>query len=666
MENGKWKIARRGQESSICHFPFLDYSLAPARFPRSLPPQLMKKVIPGVLALVVLIAIAAAFFVWKKVAGPHTRATELAPAETIFFAHLPDIKRTAFRWSQTGLAKIGEEAEVQEFLAKPRANLPQMRAWDEKLAKIARLVPGEAFVAVTSIDGPTPRFLAGFSYLGRQADAEALLAEPRAELKRAWPAGKSDVTMQGKTQIETFTYQDTTVGEAFCDDWYFISNDLELLRRTIDAVPQGLGANALAANALFQKSTARLPADGEAVIYAQVGVLSERLVSLLVASGQALDPKQVADLKKMQAVAWGTKFEGAQMRDTLFLLSPGNAAEPPLPRSTLAFSSPSTFLTYAAAVPATIEVPESSLALGAFLPGFAAMQKGLSDKGLKWGDFGKAFGPEFGVVANWVENSGQPSALLALDVRDAATAKGFIEVFTGGLPGSPAWGRKEESGVTIYQSTAAPGLITVTPSAALTEKFLVIGFSPAEIAAALEQLKTGQPMIAGTPAYGETVKAVGAPTAGFGYLDLKTFFERTYGMLRPFIAMSLAFSPDSGKYIDAGKLPNTETISKHLTPSVYSQSVTSEGTLIESVGTLTFNQVFVGVLGGAVAAAFPMIESAFAGGLNFDPSTFQLTSPGGTPPAPSAPPKNEPQYAEPPPASAVESPAEAAPTEPQL
>ncbi len=596
----------------------------------------MKKIIPAVLVLVVL-AVAAAFILWKKVAAARTPATELAPVETIFFAHFPDLKRTALRWPATGLAQIGAEKEVQDFLAKPRANLPQMKVWDEKLAQIARILPGEAFLAVTSIDGPMPRFVAGFSYGGRQADAEALIAEPREGLKRAYPAGKSEVAMHGTTTIETFTYQETTVGEAFRDEWYLISNDLELLKRTIDAVPQGLGTGALAANELYQKSTARLPAGGEAVLYAQVGVLSERLVSLLVASGQTLDAEQVAELKKVQAVAWGTKFEGTQMRDTLFLLSPGHAAGTPLARSTLAFSTPSTFLTYVTALPATIKVPENSLALGAFVPGFAAMERGLAEKGLKWGDFTKAFGPEFGLLANWVENSGQPSALVALDVRDAATAKGFVDVFTGGLPGNPAWGRQETAGVTVYQSPATPGLIALAPTAALTEKFLVVGLSAAEVNAALAQLKTGQTAITSTPAYGETVKAVAAPTAGFGYLDMKTLFERAYGMLRPFIAMSLAFSPDSGKYIDAGKLPSTETISKHLTPSVYSQSVTEEGTLIESVGTLTFNQVLVGTVGGAVAAAYPMIASALAGGLNLDPSLLLNPAPA-IPPVPANPP----------------------------
>lgn len=595
----------------------------------------MKKVIPGVIVLVA-VAVAVGLVFFKRASSHHLPAVELAPADTIFFLHFPDLKRSAVRWPQTGLAKIGAEPEMQTFLAKAKESAP-MKLWTEKIWKLANVDPGEGFLAVTSIDGNAPKFIAGFSFAGRKSTMEEFLAEPRAEFKKSYPAGKSDVVLQGKTEIETFTYDDKTVGEAIQDGWYLVSNDMELLRKTLSVPPEGLGAQALGANELYKKATSHLPADGEAVAYAKVSVLTERLVSLLVASGQTPDPKQVEQLKNMQALAWGTKFEGAQMRDTLFLLSPGGDKEAPLARNSLALSGPGTFLTYASALPVTFDVPESSLALGMLVPSFGAMQKGLEDKGLKLSDFGKAFGPEFGVVANWIENAMQPSLLLALDVRDAATARTFVEVFTGDLPGSPAWGRKEENGVTIYQSPASGGLIPITPTAALTDKFLVIGFSQPEILAALEQLKSGQAAIASTPGYGPAVKAVGAPTSGFAYLDMKTLFERSYGTFRPFLAMSLMFSPEAGQYIDAGKLPNAETIGKHLTPSVYSQSVTEEGTLVESVGTLTFNQVMVGVVGGAVAAAFPMIESSLAGGLKIDPNTLQITPP--APPAAVAPEK---------------------------
>lgn len=623
----------------------------------------MKKVIPAVIVFAAIAAVA--FLYFNKRTVHHVAATELVPAETIFFAHFPDLRRTGERWPKTALAQIGAEPEMKAFLAKPKANAPQLKMWDQKMAQLAHVAPGEALLAVTSIEGNAPRYIAGFSFAGRKADVDALLAEGRAEFKQNWPTGKSDITMQGKTEIETFTHQESTIGEAFCEDWYLVSNDMELLRKTIDISGHGLGEKSLGANDLYRKGTAHLPAEGEVVLFAQVGTISDRVIALLTAAGQAPDAKQAADWKKIQAIAWGTKFEDALMRDTLFILSPGNAAEAPLAQSALALSDPNTFLTYSTVLPTTIDLADTSLGVfRTMVPGFLGFESALSAKNLKLADFPKAFGPEFGTLIDWAQGAPQPSTLLAMDVRDAATAKSFVEAFTGGSAGTAPWGREEKDGVTIYQSPPAEGVVAFAPTLALTEKFLVIGFSQPQVLAGLAQIKSGKVAIAASPAFAQAAKSVNAPTSGYGYLDLKTLVERSYGTLRPFIAMSLAFAPDSGKYVDAGKLPNTETISKHLSPAVYSQSVSADGTLIESVGPLTFNQVVGVTVGGVLAAAFPMIENAVSGGLKLDPSLLQLAQPQPFPPT-EQPPKDsakpEPAPAEP----APEQPTKPSPTTPQ-
>ena len=606
----------------------------------------MKKVIPAVIVLAAIAAVA--FLYLNKRTVHHVHATELAPADTIFFAQLQDLKRTGERWPKTALAQIGAEPEVKAFLAKPKANAPQMKLWDQKIAQLEHVEPGEAFIAVTSIEGNAPRFIGGFSFSGRKADVDAFLAEGRNQLKQNWPTGKSDITMQGKTEIETFSYQDTTIGEAFCEDWYFVSNDMELLRRTIDIAGKGLGEKALGANDLYRKSIAKLPADGEMIMFAQVGTVSDRIISLLTAAGQPPDAKQVADWKKIQAIAWGTRFEDALMRDTLFILSPGNAPETPLAQSALALSDANTFLTYSTLLPASLDVGDASV--GAFrtmVPGFLNFENALTAKGLKLGDFGKAFGPEFGTLVNWSAGAAQPSTLFAADVRDAGVAKNFVEALTGAETGAQQWTREEKDGVTLFQSPPPQGLFSFAPTVALTDHFLVIGFNQPDVLAGLAQLKTGKATVTASPAFAQAAKSVTAPTSGYGYLDLKTLVERAYGTLRPFIAMSLAFSPDSGKYIDAAKLPGTEAISKHLSPAVYSQSVSADGTLIESVGPLTFNQVAGVAVGGALVAAFPMIESTLSSGMKLDPSLLQLTQPQPVPPN-DQPPKTESETVPPP------------------
>ncbi len=596
----------------------------------------MKK---ALLALVVLLALAVAVFVvFMRTIGRHVSAAQLVREDTLLFVNLPNLPRTALRWPQTGLAQIFAEPEMQQFLEKPRTAAGPGKVLDEKLAQILRLAPREVFFAVTSIEGPTPKWVAGFAFIGRKKDAVALLAEPRGEMKKAWPAGKSDLLSFGETEVETFAFGEQVIAEAFRADWYLVSNDLDLLKTTLTAAALPAGApDALGKKEVFQKAVAKLPKDGDLVVFGQLGTLTERITSLLVASGQAVNPQQLAELKRMQAVAWGTKLEGKQVRDTIFLLAPGGTPEPPLPRNALAFSAADTFLYYGMALPAKFEMPDSAGLVGGYLPILGTMEKTLAEKGLKWADLSVAFGPELGAVVDWAQQDAQPTALLALDVRDSAKARAFVDVFTGTAPGTPAWGRAENDGVTLFQSPPGEGLVPISPSLALTDKFLVLGFSPASVEAGLGRLKSGQAAISQSPAYTGAARAVGAPTSGFGYLDMKTLFERSYGTLRPLIAMSLAFSPDAGQYLDAGKLPGTETISRHLTPSIYSQSVTAEGTLIESIGTLTFNQVLVAAIGGGVAAAFPMIESTLSGGLKLDPITLGLPQPAPAPEPPTTP-----------------------------
>ena len=55
---------------------------------------------------------------------------------------------------------------MQAFLANPREKAPGMKLWQERMDQIARINPGEAFFAVTSIEGPQPKLVAGFTFLG--------------------------------------------------------------------------------------------------------------------------------------------------------------------------------------------------------------------------------------------------------------------------------------------------------------------------------------------------------------------------------------------------------------------------------------------------------------------------------------------------------------------
>lgn len=574
----------------------------------SFPLNSMKKVLPIV---VLLLAVGAAAFIHlqRQQAASRIRATALAPADTLLFVHLPDVRQTAIRWPRTALAQIGKEPEIQAFLERPRAKLPWFSDLEGGIEKLAQIAPREAYIAVTSLDGQIPRFVAGFSFSGSRAALDELLKEPRASLRRAWPAGKADIVLYAGAEIETYTDKDNTIAETVRDGWYMVSNNLELLQSSLDRLDAKPGAPAAIASApAYQQALAPHPGDAEAVIYARLDTLADKLTSLLASTGQKPDPKQLEELRKTQAVSAAFKFDGSQIRDTVFVLNPSAPRHQPLARRGLDLSTAETLLYYTFRLSEEVNMPAQSTApLALLVPGLSSMENALAAKGLKFSDFGKIFGPELSILLDWPVTDLQPVLLLGLDVRDSKRAGEFLDALSTGQPHS-GWNRRQLGDAVLYAAPAQG--IFPAPLIALIDNFLIIGLNEPNISTGIQRLRDKEAPLGKTPEFQAASRVVSAPTEAFGYLDTKRMFERGYGILRPFLAMSLAFNPDGGRYIDAGKLPGTDAVSRHLTPSIYSQTSLENGTLIESAGTLTFNQALLGVFAGAGAAALPTLKQA--------------------------------------------------------
>jgi hypothetical protein len=572
----------------------------------------MKKALPIVVVLLVLGTAAFVFF-QKRQAESRVRATALAPAETILFVHLPDIRQSAIRWPKTSLAQIGNEPEVQAFMERPKEKLGWLSEMTARIDQISQASPREAFLAVTSLDDKSvPTFVGGFSFSGNRAAVEDMLDDTRATVRNNWPAGKADIISYAGAEIETYTDKDLVIAETIRDGWYLVSNQVELLQATLDRLDGKPGlVEGLTRSDLYQSAVGPQPGDAEAVIYARLDSLADKVVPLLSASGQKMDPSQIEELRKTKAISASIKFDGAQIRDSMFVLKPDQASVTPLARRGMDLSTTDTLLYYVTALSEKMEIsPETTGPLAIVLPALPAMEQALTAKGMKLSDIGSIFGPEMSALVNWVQTDVQPSFMIGFDVRDSVRAKAFLEAAATPPAGGEGWGRKEQGETLIY--TLPPQGLLPAPVMALSQNFLIVGFSEATVNGALERLHSKTASLGGTDSFQQATKLVGAPTEAFGFLDTGRLFERAYGMLRPFVAMTLAFSPEAGQYMDVGKLPTTEVISKHLTPSVYSQTSTPQGTLIESAGTLTFNQAVIGVMAGGIASALPNLKDTMS------------------------------------------------------
>ncbi len=581
----------------------------------------MKKVIP-IAALFVLLA-GAFFFLQQRQAASRVRAVKLAPGNTLFFAHFPDLQRTSERWPRTELNQLLREPEVQAFLEKPKSKLPWMAENQARLEQLAQALPREAFLAVTSYDAPNPTFVAGVCFEGNRSALEELIADGRQNLRQARPAGKADLVNYAGTEIETYTDKDLVIAEVFRDNWYFISNQLELLQATIDRYDGKPGSGEeFAASAPYLKSMAALPSDADLVLYAQVRVLADRLTTLVAAAGQKPDAPQLAALQQVEALSASVKMDGALLRDTVFVLMPQTGQPTTMPRRSLALTTSDTLLYYVGALARGTDLAASAAPLALLSPNVPDLT-----------DFTEMFGPELSVLVDWPLVAAQPGFVLALDVRNSSRAQEFLVAATAGRNGEPGWIRSEAEGAIMFQ-TKSEGLLNLSPVIALSPDFLLFGISQEAVTATLSRQKAGVPPLDKKEDYTRATKLVGEPTSAFAYLDTKTLFERAYGIFRPFLAMSMAFNPEAGQYFDAGKLPTTDAIVRHLGPSTYSQRQVENGMIVESAGTLTLNQAMFGTAVGVGAAAFPAIQQLMAGGGLMPPG---FGPPVAAPPAPAVP-----------------------------
>ena len=183
-----------------------------------------------------------------------------------------------------------------------------------------------------------------------------------------------------------------------------------------------------------------------------------------------------------------------------------------------------------------------------------------------------------------------------------------MNFFVSGKAGGVSWTRQEIDGNPCY-TLPSSAAVWVAPAIVMTDKFLVCGLNLESAKVAVRRLKANDARLDTTAGYRKAAATVVQPASVFGFIDGKASFEKIYDTLKPLVMMSAAFLPKVKDYVDLGKLPPVEAISKHLGPIVFSQGSTDEGLLFESTGVITFSQAIFGVGAGFVAAAVPAMKS---------------------------------------------------------
>ncbi len=575
----------------------------------------MKKFLPLVLVVVVAVIVASVVFIQKRWGMVTLEIPSILPSETILFLHLPNVPRTREAWQKTSLRKMARESDVAAYLDLVEAAIPHFETTKAKLEEVAKIDPIQAFIAVTD-DAPT--VIGGVEFSGDRGDVEVLLNELKTKMQEVAPTGRFDIAMHAGHEVQMFHFRGKTLAASFHQRWYLIANSVDLLEQTLDSLGaySALSFETLEKNPYFKKCVSRMPQNPEAFLFVQTESLIARFLSLLSVSGQTLSATKVKELREVRALAAATKFDGQNIRDTTFVLKPGEKAGEPLEKAALAFTSAQTQFFYASRfdIPDEIEFPDTSLDLTGVLQVFKGTIAAFEAHGITLNDIKNAFGTEIGTMLSWPEDRNQPSLLMILDVRNFEEAEKLLDtVAEAGVAGA-ALSRCEIEGGVYYSLVHNGSSWFPPPSIALSRNYAVIGLSLEDIRAGLEQAVLGKRALLGSASFDRASTSVITPTLTFAYVDAPALFDRIYKLAHSILTTWSVLVAPSNPLMDPSKLPSVDSITKYLSPMVYSQAEVADGILTESVGPMTVNQSLIAAAVGGGVALYPIVKQQLESG----------------------------------------------------
>ncbi len=603
--------------------------------------------------MAVLVLVGAGVYLQRHMA-PHARQVAgWLPGGTILFEDMPDLHRTAERWPDTALAQIIDEPEVQAFLERPLGEIPRRAELDQRLAQLGRIDPMHFFLAVTDWSGSgAPSAIAGLDYSGSRQDIDALVDELRKAVQQTWPAGKPDIEKYGSGEIETFTGPNFSAGLAYRGQWVFIATDTGLLKATLDRFEGQRDPSSLAELPAFKKTLEHLPPAFDNLFFLRPGLLADKVATLALMLNPAADAHSADNLKNIEAVGLALKLDGEEMRDAAYVLKAepeagadagGQAAAPaaqaaapvaqaaapaaqatapaaavdetPLAKDSLRLSSSDTIVAMSSRVqaPENAQLPDPHADPSGVLQLLASYEKMFTDQGLGVKELGQAFGPESGFLLDWPAGVMIPAPLVMMDVRDPVLARKFLDTLaTLPIAAGVEFTHQEAGGIAFYSlPQTGIGLIPLQVTLGLTGKCVIGALSVDAVKQGARRYDAHEAGLDGMEGYRKAVGLVEEPTTSFAYVDTKAIFGRVYGLFRG--VASMGFVPHLSEYVDIGKLPAPETITRHLSPLVASGSVRDGGRLMESVGPVASTPAVLVTAIAAGAVALPVVEQQIQG-----------------------------------------------------
>lgn len=547
--------------------------------------------------LLVLLAVGLASFLWIRSQMGVGDPARLLPADAVGYLAVTDLPRSAMRWPKTALAGIAAEPEMKAFMEKPLAYLNRDQGGDEAISILLGLKPARLYTGALPSAGGQPATVVGFQYWGSQAEFDKAISRLRVQVGGKDSPEPSRETHAGAEILSTPLPGGGVLYSATGNRWGFLANDRDAIVGSLDRAAGRSAEPSLADDAAFTSVLARLPAAPDVMGFLRTGPVLDSLLAVGTAMGATPDKSQLEQLRKAEAVGFALKIDGADLRDAIFILRPDPPDIGSLTHAGIPFTAPETlayfeFLFRLESLSALALTPQLNAAIPPPPPEIQSALENLP----------KALGNEVSLAVDWPMDGIRPRVVVSIPVKDQELASNLLMQFSSLLPETTL---SAADGVQYYGFPSLRSAF-LNPTVAIGTGFLVAGMDVPDVEEALARQKIPETLEA-APAFAPALPVFRAANETFGYIDTKAVFERAFGALRPVIVFGAALMPGVDEIVDASKLPETETIAKHLTPIVVSQSRLADGYLIESSGPVTMLQVTAAAAGGGSIFLGPQV-----------------------------------------------------------
>jgi hypothetical protein len=543
-----------------------------------------------VILLGAIAALTAYYIVRQHPAAVPSTIANLLPADTALFIHMPDAEKNRDAWHRTDLYQLYREPAVQDFLQKPKSQLPEKGPVKEAWQDSASLRMRNAFLATNNFD--SLHLIGGFEFRCQEKEAESVIERWKSRLLAKAPGTERSSADYEKHHIDIMSSGQFTFASTIAGHQFLAAATVEDLKALLDRVDGRIKTPAFDSDANFRAAMKQMPADYAWMFYLQPKQLAQKLATLRAQSGRALPSDQQTMLERIQSFSHAMVFEGGKIRDIGFAAMP-RVIEAKLERTTLTLAPADTVL-YCAFIVNMQQQFEWALepaGAGSMAAPLQLISNALSSAGVTKEDWKTAFGDEISTIAAWPANAKLPNAVLTVAVRDNARARKIA----GAIASSSGWQKSSRNNAEYY-SAPISGVLAVNPTLAVSDRFLVMGLDAASVDRVVTQAAPANGL-SGSENFRAASKLVPEPQQMFAYIDLAALYSRLDTTLRPILQMSAAFVPSLSERFDPNKLPPTEVITKHLSPVVASQSYIAGGYRSESAGTITMGQA--GIAAGA-------------------------------------------------------------------